>query len=851
MPGSKILQLNCLLWEKRHTPLIHPIRVGRDQTVSDLIEEICKQEEAFGLSLRRNIELFKCSTIPKSPFDSLASGIKTWNPSKHDIIQPADEISEWFPDVPSRSLVHIVIVATDMLTLNYALAGHDDENPHEIEISRNEKISRLKDIINQAEKLDTPPEALQLWKPAEFIPYSTQQLPSRVREWPKTNAIPLQNEDSLFKIFPRIIPDDVVHIVVKSPSPPEQPKDRLPEHIRVLLTISVPSGIWSEGNLSDNHALLYNAFRGPEIPTGLPIHPHIVSLRSVLMGRREAPLVARQGVLLELLTHDLFHKIYNDLDDNVDERTMRDDFKAKAEFLSFVHLSSVYKYVAKFVGGQESSSAVKEGIFSALFIMPSLLLGLMSGGSDFKFIYKQDQAWSYSILTLFSDTVKARYTPRSDFSLGLTYLIVQLIIAEIVSENNESDRYRMLCQAIVATRVAKYLLKESSDTFVLMAIYVTRNFVAERYLVSQTNSSMEVQIVQDNFDLLDMNQATEFLLSLYNYQQYAHEKANSFDVNRSSNLQTVAAKYIKNSRLESFTRVKNAMNKTTTKNEGKKTGNENLRTVQESGEAIFHSAEVVDQLVQRNCIYQTFVASNVARIRHIPSGSDYILKYIPSNNSEEDILRYLSGLDSDENLENHTVQPIWFWRVSAGTLVLMPLCGVKLGDMLLGPRHDLLSLCRQLIEGVAFMHEHGVAHLDLKPENVLVGAPDGCLSIIDFSVSEKVGSVNDMMKGFVGTTGHTAPEVGRVSFSPILADVWACGHLLKDLCMKYNESWHRDVILGICEELTREDPRQRPRLVEVAARLRRIGGAGSRSPVMPIRRDTSWTEPLPSEIVVS
>lgn len=91
-------------------------------------------------------------------------------------------------------------------------------------------------------------------------------------------------------------------------------------------------------------------------------------------------MVARQGILLELLTPDLFRKIHDDLDNNVDERAMRDDFKAKAGLIFFVRLSSVYKHVVKFVGGQESSSAVKEGIFSALFTMPSLLLGLISGG---------------------------------------------------------------------------------------------------------------------------------------------------------------------------------------------------------------------------------------------------------------------------------------------------------------------------------------------------------------------------------------------------------------------------------------------------------------------------------------
>lgn len=95
----------------------------------------------------------------------------------------------------------------------------------------------------------------------------------------------------------------------------------------------------------------------------------------------------------------------------------------------------------------------------------------------------------------------------SRFSLGLRNLLVQLIIAEVVSEHDESDRYRMLFQVIVAACVAKYFPKSSSGTFVLMAIYITKRFIEQRYMVPQADSSTvtEVQIVQDDFDLLDMD----------------------------------------------------------------------------------------------------------------------------------------------------------------------------------------------------------------------------------------------------------------------------------------------------------------------------------------------------------
>jgi hypothetical protein len=101
-----------------------------------------------------------------------------------------------------------------------------------------------------------------------------------------------------------------------------------------------------------------------------------------------------------------------------------------------------------------------------------------------------DQNWPHSILVIDYLLMELSYTPRSDFSLRLKNVLTHLIICEVVSKYDESDRYRMLLQAVVAARVAKYLLKDTSDTFVVMAIYITKEFAAERYLVSRVASDM-------------------------------------------------------------------------------------------------------------------------------------------------------------------------------------------------------------------------------------------------------------------------------------------------------------------------------------------------------------------------
>ncbi|KIK22109.1 hypothetical protein PISMIDRAFT_70314, partial [Pisolithus microcarpus 441] len=88
-----------------------------------------------------------------------------------------------------------------------------------------------------------------------------------------------------------------------------------------------------------------------------------------------------------------------------------------------------------------------------------------------------------------------------------------------------------------------------------------------------------------------------------------------------------------------------------------------------------------------------------------------------------------------------------------------------------------------LIEGVAFMHAQLVAHVDIKPENVIIPTKGGRLSIIDFSTAIRLKSEEEKFRGIVGTigtTGYVAPEVERGdAYKPIQADLWSCGRTLE------------------------------------------------------------------------
>jgi hypothetical protein len=59
------------------------------------------------------------------------------------------------------------------------------------------------------------------------------------------------------------------------------------------------------------------------------------------------------------------------------------------------------------------------------------------------------------------------------------------IVSEVVSQENESDRWCMLVQAIAIARAGQYLMKTGKRFFVV-AIYLRKNLTAERFIVAQS-----------------------------------------------------------------------------------------------------------------------------------------------------------------------------------------------------------------------------------------------------------------------------------------------------------------------------------------------------------------------------
>ncbi|CAK7336412.1 unnamed protein product [Dovyalis caffra] len=115
---------------------------------------------------------------------------------------------------------------------------------------------------------------------------------------------------------------------------------------------------------------------------------------------------------------------------------------------------------------------------------------------------------------------------------------------------------------------------------------------------------------------------------------------------------------------------------------------------------------------------------------------------------------------------------------------------------------EVRNLCRQVFQGLAYMHKQGYFHRDLKPENLLVTRD--MVKIADFGLAREINSRPPYTQ-YVTTRWYRAPEVMLQSdFYSSKVDMWAMGAIMAELftfCPLFPGTSEANQMFRICSVL--------------------------------------------------
>jgi len=192
--------------------------------------------------------------------------------------------------------------------------------------------------------------------------------------------------------------------------------------------------------------------------------------------------------------------------------------------------------------------------------------------------------------------------------------------------------------------------------------------------------------------------------------------------------------------------------------------------------------------------------------------------------------------------------------VSRPWYVMQLLDGGTLADLTQPlPPERVAELGAQLADGLAYIHQQGVAHRDVKPSNVLLDA-EGTAYLSDFGVAQMVDASHlSASDGMLGSAAYLAPE--QVLGQPVgpASDVYALGLVLLEALTGRREYPGTPIesalarlarpakvpaavgaaLAGLLTQMTAVDPAIRPSAAGVAHRLRLEPARATVAPAQP------------------
>ena len=156
-------------------------------------------------------------------------------------------------------------------------------------------------------------------------------------------------------------------------------------------------------------------------------------------------------------------------------------------------------------------------------------------------------------------------------------------------------------------------------------------------------------------------------------------------------------------------------------------------------------------------------------------------------NDEDFVRRFVAEARSVARLSHPNVVTVYDQGADGRTLYLAMeyVPGRTLRDLLnergrLRPR-EALDIMEGVLAGLAAAHDAGIAHRDVKPENVLL-SDSSAVKVADFGLARLLAGVSQTKSGMIiGTAAYLAPEQVAGGAADARTDVYAAGVMLFEL----------------------------------------------------------------------
>ncbi|KAK6145948.1 hypothetical protein DH2020_019817 [Rehmannia glutinosa] len=164
----------------------------------------------------------------------------------------------------------------------------------------------------------------------------------------------------------------------------------------------------------------------------------------------------------------------------------------------------------------------------------------------------------------------------------------------------------------------------------------------------------------------------------------------------------------------------------------------------------FAVKSIEKRLIQDDAV-DSLCLRNEAKLMHLASGHPNVLGIFDVYEDDEFLHVVLEYCGAGDLFERITARPVF--AESEARRVMVP-----------------------LMEAIAHIHDRGVAHRDIKPDNILFNSYNE-LKLADFGSAECFGN-GGLMSGIVGTPYYVAPEVVSGMGYTEKVDVWSGGVIL-------------------------------------------------------------------------